>query len=293
MKLVFIHGRSQEKKDSSALRNEWIEAFEKGLKKNNLTLPLSLQIVLPYYGDKLYDLVNTDDVGKEIEGVISKGSADGDDLEFFYEFLTQVAQGASVTESDILAKYDGNHIEKGPTNWKWVLAIIRAIDAKTPFGNNTLKLFTYDVFLYLTSPGISETIHQIVNSAIDAEPCVVVGHSLGSIIGYNILSAAKNGCVHKYFTLGSPLGIKSINTKLSYPLQMPRCISKGWYNAYDIHDVVALNPIDKKHFNLLPDGANDAVTNYGKVNNWTNNRHGIAGYLDDAVVALELYKNLI
>jgi hypothetical protein len=41
-----------------------------------------------------------------------------------------------------------------------------------------------------------------------------------------------------------------------------------------------LYPLDKDNFDVAP-----AVTNNGTVHNWTDNRHGIVGYLDDVKVA--------
>ena len=70
---------------------------------------------------------------------------------------------------------------------------------------------------------------------------------------------------------------------------MPECI-KGdapdrWYNVYDEADFVALNPLDKLHFdNGFP------IVNSTDVKNHTANRHGIAGYLDDANIAKVIYE---
>ena len=55
---------------------------------------------------------------------------------------------------------------------------------------------------------------------------------------------------------------------------------KVWFNAFDTRDVVALYPLDGANFPVTP-----AIENYAGVNNHTDNRHGIAGYLDDPVVA--------
>jgi hypothetical protein len=47
--------------------------------------------------------------------------------------------------------------------------------------------------------------------------------------------------------------------------------------------VVALNPLDRANFPVTPE-----VENYSAVINTTDNRHGIAGYLDDPAVAARL-----
>ena len=70
------------------------------------------------------------------------------------------------------------------------------------------------------------------------------------------------------------------------PLKNPSG-NKGWTNAYDPRDVVSLYPLNKMHFGVTP-----AITNHGKINNWTDNRHGIIGYLDDKLVAKTIHSCL-
>jgi hypothetical protein len=53
----------------------------------------------------------------------------------------------------------------------------------------------------------------------------------------------------------------------------------SWSNAFDTRDIVALYPLDPANFPVSP-----AITNYNKVNNHTDNRHGIDGYLDNPIV---------
>lgn len=52
----------------------------------------------------------------------------------------------------------------------------------------------------------------------------------------------------------------------------------------DPDDVVSLYPLTKKHFNTGGD-----IENYDKVQNWTENQHGIVGYLDDKKVAKRIF----
>jgi hypothetical protein len=65
--LVFVHGRSQEKKDAVALKAEWMKALGAGLAKNNLEMPIPEPSVrFPYYGQTLYDLVNDADAVADV-----------------------------------------------------------------------------------------------------------------------------------------------------------------------------------------------------------------------------------
>ncbi|MEL0587209.1 MAG: hypothetical protein AAES65_20370 [Candidatus Thiodiazotropha sp. (ex. Lucinoma kazani)] len=85
----------------------------------------------------------------------------------------------------------------------------------------------------------------------------------------------------KYITIGSPLGLTAISSKLGM-LQNP-CGANGWYNAYDERDIVALNPLDNRYFPTDP-----LIVNNNNVDNHTENRHGIIGYLNDAEVATQI-----
>jgi hypothetical protein len=62
----------------------------------------------------------------------------------------------------------------------------------------------------------------------------------------------------------------------------------AWFNAMDERDVVALYPLDPTHFPLDPD--TPAIENKTDVRNRTRNRHGVAGYLDNEVVARRIYR---
>ena len=67
----------------------------------------------------------------------------------------------------------------------------------------------------------------------------------------------------------------------------PACAEK-WFNAMDDRDVVALYPLDSEHFDVDP-----AIENKTDVDNFTENRHSIDGYLSDPVVAKRIYEALV
>jgi hypothetical protein len=141
--------------------------------------------------------------------------------------------------------------------------------------------YFFDVFLYTRRDSIRHAIDAIISDMLKPDTSVVVGHSLGSVVAYNVLRASGRKAP-LYVTVGSPLGIRAIRRTLN-PIENP-VGDKGWYNAYDNRDVVALYPLDRSNFDVKP-----AITNNGKVQNWTDNRHGIVGYLDDVDVANRVY----
>jgi hypothetical protein len=157
-------------------------------------------------------------------------------------------------------------------------------------------LVTHDVYRYLRDSAIRETIDDGVAAAITpGVETVIVGHSLGSVVAYRLLRQAGQQLgwtVPLFVTVGSPLGITEIRKSLQRvgPTRCPACVSR-WFNAMDERDIVALYPLDTDYFPLDP--ARPAIENKTDVRNKTNNRHGIAGYLDDKDVAKRIYDAVV
>jgi pimeloyl-ACP methyl ester carboxylesterase len=168
-----------------------------------------------------------------------------------------------------------------------VQAIIQALDHIPGLNSRLIDAFTRDVYVYLTYLGVRAQIDKVVADALGDGPCVVVTHSLGNVVAYNVLRArAATPQYPKLVMVGSPLGIRVIKQQLATPLVSPPCVWQ-WFNAYDDRDVVALVPLDGQTFNVTP-----AIENKNDVLNFTDNRHGIEGYLADPVVAQQVVLGL-
>ena len=286
--LVFVHGRAQEHKDSIALKAEWIGAWREGLGKSGLTVPIpETSIRFPYFGQTLYDLVAQAD---QVAEVVIRGTADDAERRFQQAVLAEVQTELKITDEEVEALLAREVVERGPLNWEWMQGILKAIDRRVPGGSAaSIALSTRDVYQYLRNPGVREPIEQGVRKALSAQvPTVVVSHSLGTVVAFNLLKREgeqQGWNVPLFVTVGSPLAITAIRAALT-PLEHPACVTK-WFNAMDERDVVALYPLKKPHFDIDP-----AIENKTDVRNKTDNRHGIAGYLDDKVVAARIHQAL-
>jgi hypothetical protein len=279
MKLVMVHGRAQEGKDPVALEKEWRDALAYGLARANATLPPGTTVAFPFYGDLLAKLVAQTNTALGAN-VNAKGPNPDSDQDLRGEILAEIAAAAGVSEADIRREVASPAVEKGPQNWEWVQGILRALDRIPGFNGTLVDLVTRDVYVYLTYPGVRAQIDQVVSAAIGSEPCVLLAHSLGTVVAYNVLYKRNRApACRRLVTVGSPLGIKAIKQRIERPLASPPCVGH-WFNAYDDRDVVSLVALDARNFDVAP-----PVENKGDVNNFTDNRHGIAGYLADPVVA--------
>lgn len=288
--LTLIHGRSQENKNAQALKDEWIGSLREGLAKTDKQLPIpETDIRFPYFGQTLYDLV-CEVPSEEVAEVIVKGAKDETRRAFVEAVFNEVRGKLGITDAEVLELAGGNVIQKGMQNKKWVLAILRAIDRHVPGGSSaSIAILTNDVFHYMRNPGVRDTIESGVRAALSVENAnVVVSHSLGTIVAYALLSregSAEKWQVPLFMTLGSPLAITMIKDSLK-PIKTPAVVKK-WVNALDIKDVIALYPLDKKHFNVNP-----SIENLAHIQNDTSNHHGISGYLKDEIVAARIYDAL-
>ncbi len=280
MRLLLVHGRSQGGKDPVKLKAEWLAALTEGLQKAGLTMPADVEVDFPFYGDRLDEFARQFELPAD-PAIIPKGSPVFDDYQEFRRAIAEEMRvRAGVTDAQIRAEMGplAAAAEKGIENWGWVQAIVRLLDRHlTGVSQTTIEVFMRDVYLYVKRSVVRNAIDALVGDMVKPDTAVVVAHSLGTVVAYNVLGAARQK-IPLYVTVGCPLGIRAIRSTLS-PIRNP-VGNKGWYNAYDAHDIVSLYPLDKDNFDVNP-----AITNNGTVQNWTDNRHGIVGYLDDVNVA--------
>jgi pimeloyl-ACP methyl ester carboxylesterase len=199
------------------------------------------------------------------------GSGDAGFDSFTRSVLQEIDARGEISEDEVRAQMeaDSEITEMGPQNWAWVRAFVRAVDARWPgFSGARINDFLTDVWLYLDKPAVQSAIDTIIEAELTDEPTLMVSHSLGTVVAYNILRKHKINLVG-LMTLGSPLAIKAITAKLGL---LENVAPKRWVNAYDKADIVALNPLDSTHFPVAP-----KIANYGGVENTTGNHHGIGG----------------
>lgn len=282
--LVMVHGRAQGSKDKDKLGEEWIATWKKGLLAEQLGGIDNFDIRLPFYGKRLDELVK--ESAAFPANVATRGDPMGVDPEYL-EFRREIAEAAA-EKAGVLDELEQEQVyqERGALQWNWVQRILQKLESVPGLSGGMIERFTRDVWVYLTDDDVREEINGIVADALPPSGRVIVlGHSLGSVVAYDILSKAKGIEVPLFFTVGSPLGVRAIVEKLR-PIKHPS-VAKAWYNAYDERDAVALNPLDSRFFPVVP-----AIENYDKMKNPTDNAHGIIGYLNDKVLAAKIFTAL-
>lgn len=293
--LVLVHGRAQQHKDSVALKQEWIDAWRTGLDKSGLSIPIADSAIhFPYYGDTLDALTHGN---TNVPDVIVRGAVNEEEerlMRLVAVVLEEARQREGIGDDEVRAAaavHAGDvPIERGPLNWPWVRGIVTALDKVPGLNGAGLALATADVWRYLNHAPTRNAIDNGVRQALPWEAeGVVVGHSLGSVVAYQLLKNDGHFAgwrVPLLATVGSPLGVRAIREYV-VPTKRPACVG-DWFNALDPRDIVALQPLDAKHFDVDP-----PIENKVDVNNDTPNRHGIKGYLSDKDVAKRVHDAVI
>ena len=292
--LVFIHGRAQQQTDPAELKQTWMEAWRAGLAKSSLDLPIEeTQIHFPYYGDTLDQLSRGIDES-DVARIIIKGElSDAAEREFVMAYLNDIQEKVGISDADVRAASGVEVNEMGPQDWGWVHLVLKALDSSVPGASgSSVALFTHDVYQYLTQPGIRDVMDDGVRKAFSPDvETVVVSHSLGTVVAYNVLrrDADMLGLkVPLFMTLGSPLGVTRRPPVAARRSVIPKCARQVDQRVRQARHRRALLRWTPKHFGVKP-----AIENNAEVVNWTDNRHGIAGYLDDQTVARRIYDALI
>ncbi|MEJ1966656.1 MAG: alpha/beta hydrolase [Gammaproteobacteria bacterium] len=206
--LLLVHGRAQQGRDPQTITKEWLDALEKGM---GGPLAGTIRVALPFYGDVLDGFTRQLEIPLTSE-IHARGNETQDEFLIFQADLAEdLRQGAGVTDAQIAAEYGNDPHERGPLNWKWVQAILRAIDKHSPGVNSkTIETFTRDVFLYTRRAGVRDAIDEIVSKALTDQPTVVIGHSLGSVVAFSVMGRDTRALhVPLYATVGSPLGVRA------------------------------------------------------------------------------------
>ena len=151
------------------------------------------------------------------------------------------------------------------------------------------RLFLHDVRDFLFDAERRARMEDTLRRRIAAGggPFIVIAHSQGSMIAYDVLRALKreDADVRLFVTIGSPLGMDEVQDVLKDiggPLRVPECVAR-WVNVAERLDPVALDPELKSEF--ARNGRGVQVEDVDVRNpDWQTNPHSSTGYLGTEAV---------
>ncbi|MDO8150246.1 hypothetical protein [Isoptericola sp. b408] len=248
-RLILLHGRDTGGLDPERIEAGWLAALNAGLADAGAELRLrDDDATFVFYGDALAAVTG----GDEPPPITTHGlpGLSEDAARFALSVAREVLSGSGVltaTPSVAPASLSGGSL------WAALSAALAAVDRWVPgLSSAILLLFVRDVYVYLADDEARSTIDTGVAAAFAGdEPAVVVAHSLGSVIAYQVLRSAVPGAddVPLLVTLGSPLAITAVldAVRALAPLTWPEPVQR-WVALRDPRDLLTLNDLDPAAF---------------------------------------------
>ena len=286
-KLILVHGINNEKNSEARIRDEWIDTIRMtGGKTAAWAEELKSKTIVPFYGELLDDLAD----GRQRATAMGAGAEMPRFSQLVDAALSDLETGKQTSEiavdwdddSGAVAEAMGAGIHK-----RWVKFGAKVIQGLSPFQGRVALRFLKQAHAYIEKDNIAHDVNAHVRPFLeDVGKCVIVSHSLGTIVVYQILRelAREHNPVDSplLVTLGSPLTIKPVLRKLAKPRNRPADIMR-WVNGTDPEDFVALdNKITKDNFGPAVD------LNISDIDNGHEDPHSITDYLSDKRIVDEI-----
>jgi hypothetical protein len=241
-RVLLVHGVAQQYKGPETLKADCAPALCDGVSLANGHLTTD-EVSVAFYGDLFRP------TGR------AAGMPDYDASDIKNEF-----------ERELLAFLWADVAEEGQSRVRtpsWIQRALWAVN-RVPFfsglSERVLIGSLKQVSAYFTDPDVRNRVRQRVLGTVTPKTRVLVGHSLGSVVTYEVLCAEPYLPVTTLVTLGSPLGIPNLifDRLQPEPGRWPNV--NAWTNIADRGDVVALA---KKLRPLFGDRVRDILVHNG------------------------------
>jgi hypothetical protein len=246
--VVGVHGIGQQNSDPERQRTVWYDSLRLGASAAQLPPDVVPELAVPFYGSLFRE-------GSEYLG--ERGSAMGQDEE---AFVAAAFEEATIGWSDEeLTELVEAKTALGPPALvpPWLLRGPAVIDSRWGTGAARLfERFLHQVHAYLFRETAANAIRELVLDEIGKDTRVLVGHSLGSVVVYDLVRRGLAGQVTTLVTLGSPLPWATVRRALRKA--SPDVTALGginWCNVFDPSDVITAGK------GLAPDAVDVPVDN--------------------------------
>lgn len=204
--IVGAHGIAQQQKGRNQLIDAWLPALLDGLERSAGQVVPAPSFQLAFYGD----LFLPADSGPRTKGRLEDRLEDVDasELDFLDEAADEAIAGAPAEAM--------RPADKGAPR---VPALMQPIMRKLArrFDGKSALLFVHalrQVRLYVLDDALASQVRDRVRAGIADDCRVLIGHSLGSVAAFEVLALDPELPVQTLVTLGSPLGIRTVHSRL-------------------------------------------------------------------------------
>lgn len=258
--IVLIHGIAQEQEGPASLEGRWLPAIADGLYAAGHSeladrlwpdrSPREINVAMATYGD-LFLTPGAQGSDEDLDDLDPSAVTLAQALAA--EWLNRAADRGELADRDTAVRelgfLDPSHEEMGVKE-EATRAAINAVTRLPWFGIGGMALAERfvnkslrQVTRYLTDPALRTEIQTRVLARVGSDTKIVIGHSLGSVIAYEIAATHLNAPLPLLLTLGSPLGLRSVifDRLTPQPPVYPARVRR-WVNIADRNDLVAAEP---------------------------------------------------
>uniref|UniRef100_UPI00257F6932 alpha/beta hydrolase n=1 Tax=Acinetobacter sp. UBA3132 TaxID=1945937 RepID=UPI00257F6932 len=215
MKVIFIHGMNQQHHSAASIRQRWLHILQKGIRKHHHDARFSYlrrHIHIPFYGDLLSRY--------NVRNILNAGTLMPQQWPSFrFRQPVQPQLPAPVPRpgwrkpviSD-LPQLNLNDSMNFKQKFKFITTLSKNIALRDfvlllnyfpSLHRSLLQKFLIETYLYLDNPGFMKEVHERIARQLNGrKPCIVIAHSLGSVIAYNHLIQHPELNVQRFITLG-------------------------------------------------------------------------------------------
>jgi hypothetical protein len=257
--VVLIHGIAQEQQGPASLEALWLPALADGVRAAGD----------PQLADRIWHAGRSDiDVRMAAYGDLfltpgAMGDSDGlEDLDpeavelaghLAMEWLRRAAERDDHPDHQVatreLSAFDPGREAQGPMH-EAARAMIGAVTSLRwfavggmAFAERFVNKALSQVTRYMTDAELRAQVQGRVIPLVGPDTKVIIGHSLGSVVAYEVAAHSLNGPLPLLLTLGSPLGLRTIiyDRLRPQPPTYPSWVNR-WVNISDRNDLVAAEP---------------------------------------------------
>ncbi|WP_333772728.1 trypsin-like serine peptidase [Streptomyces sp. IBSBF 3136] len=286
--LVFLHGRSQQRKVPAELRDEWTAGLNQGLVAAGFPPVDPADVWFPYYGDRLVDALAATEGLPRVPEALSLSPAEAvappspTARAAYEEMIGEAALRWNMPEeeqpaTERISRDDlVGHLHR---QLAWLAA-------RSDLDGWTIALVLRDVAAYLDDRRVRDAVLDSVAETLPEDgEMILISHSLGTVVGMDLTTRLSPALrtVH-LTTVGSPLGLDSVYRRLLIGGTKRPDVVADWLNAWCPSDAVAIGC-------PLADEWAGSVTDVAVINA-RDKAHDIAQYLSHPEVAGEIAGHL-
>lgn len=289
MRLVLVHGINNENNSAAEVEAIWMSALRTAWRREGLEPLENLNVTTTYYAKELAEL------STRARNAVAAGAGQTVPQAEF-DLLQEYANKFGITQQEIVATaeaegVDISAVEAGLPHEAWLIATSSALENILPTrGKYLARIFLRQAAVYIERKGVQNRIKKIIRDRMfeDDSPIVVVSHSLGTVIAYELLKeqTASRTEVPLFCTLGSPLAVRIVANYVGRGLKFPNPPIRKWINGAQREDFVTLGRI-LQQATVGFDGIENVDTNSDNPD-----KHDIVAYLSDQSISRAIHAAL-